>query len=98
MVEHSDPIRMLLTARDRLVEERRALIVAIGLGYSRRRTDDPQTNEMRQTLISLQDAIEAVGRAIEDERSAASRPIRESTPSGWNSIDTYEGESAIAAE
>ena len=98
MVEHSDPIKMLLTARDRLVTERRALIAAIGLGYCRRRTDDPHTDEMRQSLISLQDAIEAIGRAIEDERSAASRSIQESILSTRNSIDTYEGESAIAAE
>jgi hypothetical protein len=71
MAEESEPIKSLATARDKLVEERRALAVAIALGYRRRRTDDPQTNEMREVFIAIQSTIEAIGRAIEHEKVIA---------------------------
>jgi hypothetical protein len=80
MPEQVDPIRTLLAARDRLVEERRALTVAIALGYRRRRTDDSQTNEMRETFVALQNTVEAIGRAIEDERLLINRPVRDAQP------------------
>ena len=73
MPDQSDPIKTLLTARERLVDERRALTVAIALGYRRRRTDEQNTNEIRETFIVLQNTIEAIGRAIEDERRLPSR-------------------------
>ncbi|MGN6591122.1 MAG: hypothetical protein ACTHKE_12610 [Sphingomicrobium sp.] len=73
MPDQSDPINTLLKARDRLVDERRALTVAIALGYRRRRTDEHNTNEIRETFIVLQNTIEAIGRAIEDERRLPSR-------------------------
>ena len=73
MTDQSDPIKTLLMARDRLVDERRALAVAIALGYRRRRTDEHNTNEIRETFIVLQNTIEAVGRAIDDERRLPSR-------------------------
>jgi lysyl-tRNA synthetase class II len=68
MTEEVDPIKALISARDKLVEERRALTVAIALGYRRRRTDDIHANEMRETFIELQKLIEAIGRAIEHEK------------------------------
>lgn len=68
MAEETDPVKALLTARDRMIEERRALTVAIALGYRRRRTDDSQTNEMRETFIAVQNMVEAVERAIEHEK------------------------------
>lgn len=68
MSDQADPVKTLLTARDRLVDERRALTVAIALGYRRRRSDEHQTNEMRETFVALQTTIEAISRAIEDER------------------------------
>lgn len=68
MSDQADPVKTLLAARARLVDERRALTVAIALGYRRRRSDEHQTNEMRETFVALQNTIEAIGRAIEDER------------------------------
>jgi len=77
MPEQGDPIKTLLAARDRLVDERRALTVAIALGYRRRRSDEHQTNEMRETFIALQNTIEAISRAIEDERHLPTRSVPE---------------------
>ncbi len=69
MSDGADPTKTLMTAREKLVEERRALAVAIALGYRRRRTDDPQTNEQREAFIEVQALIEAFDRAIVDEKS-----------------------------
>lgn len=71
MSEQIDPLKILTTARDKLVDERRALSVAMALGYRRRRTDDNHTNEMRMGFVSIQDAIEAIDRAIADEKLIA---------------------------
>lgn len=51
MAEEIDPTKALMTAKEKLVDERRALAVAIALGYRRRRTDDPHTNETREAFI-----------------------------------------------
>jgi len=51
MAEESNPINALTTARNKLVEERRALTVAMALGYGRRRTDNSQTNDMREAFM-----------------------------------------------
>lgn len=67
MSEDIEAVKTLIAARDRLVEERRALAVAIALGYRRRRTDDGQTREMREAFVGIQDTIDAIDRAIEDE-------------------------------
>jgi len=67
MVEESHPVKTLIAARDKLVEERRGLSGAIALGYRRRRTDDAHTNDMRETFLSIQNTIEAVERAIAHE-------------------------------
>jgi len=72
MSDQSNPVTTLLTARNRLIDERRALAVAIALGYRRRRSDDPQTGEMRTTFVALQNTIEAFDRAIEAERAISS--------------------------
>jgi hypothetical protein len=68
MANAMDPVKVLATARDKLVEERRALAVAIALGHRRRRTDDPQTNEMREGFLSIQNVIESIDRAMADEK------------------------------
>lgn len=68
MAEDTDPVKALTTARDRMIEERRALTVAIALGYRRRRTDDSQTNEMRETFIGIQNMVDAIERAIAHEK------------------------------
>jgi hypothetical protein len=69
MAEQNDPIKILVVAREKLVEERRALSVAMALGYRRRRTDDNHTNEMRAAFISIQESLEAIDRAIADEKA-----------------------------
>lgn len=75
MSEQIDPVRTLKAARAKLVQERRGLAVAIALGYRRRRTDDPQTNEMRETFVFLQTAIEAIERAIAHEDVIRDEPV-----------------------
>lgn len=71
MAEELHHVRNLAAARDRLVEERRALAGAIALGYRRRRTDDSHANDMRGTFIALQNLIEAIERAIAHEKVLA---------------------------
>jgi len=75
MTEHIDPVKTLKAARYKLVEERRGLAVAITLGHRRRRTDNPQTNEMREAFIVLQSMIEAVDRAIAHEQMIKDEPV-----------------------
>lgn len=73
------PINTLTTARDKLVAERRALAEAIALGHRRRRTDDPQTNEMREAFVAVQNTIEAMDRAIAQEKLITSIQPESST-------------------
>jgi len=73
MAEESHPIKMLIAARDKLVEERRGLSGAIALGYRRRRTDDAHTNDMRENFIGIQNTIEAIERAIAHEELLGSK-------------------------
>ena len=75
MNDEADPIKILTTARGKFIEERRSLAIAIALGYRRRRTDDPQTNEMRETFVGLQNTIEAIDRAIAHEKTIATEVI-----------------------
>ena len=75
MAEEIGPINTLTTARDKLVEERRALAVAMALGYRRRRTDESHTNDMREAFISIQITIEAIDRAIAHEKLIASESL-----------------------
>lgn len=74
MAEESNPINALTTARNKLVEERRALTVAMALGYGRRRPDNSQTNDMREAFIGIQNTIEAIDRAIAHEKLIANAP------------------------
>jgi hypothetical protein len=97
VADEIDPIKTLTTARDKLVEERRALSVAIALGYRRRRTDDPQTNETRETFISVQNTIEAIGRAIEHEKlikreqpDPVAHPLPETVSPGVSGFDNRQ--------
>lgn len=71
MVEEIEQIKTLKSARDKLVEERRALSVAMALGYRRRRTDDVHANDMREAFIGIQNTIEAIDRAIAHEKLIA---------------------------
>jgi hypothetical protein len=74
MAEQIDPVKPLKAARSKLVQERRGLAIAIALGHRRRRTDSPQTNEMREAFIFTQNTIEAIDRAIAHEQLIAGEP------------------------
>jgi hypothetical protein len=94
MAEETDSIKTLITARDKLVEERRAFTVAMALGYGRRRTDDSHTNDMRVAFIGIQNTIEAIERAIAHEKLITRGfpdsfviPTLETGPSGASRLD-----------
>jgi hypothetical protein len=72
MTQENEALKTLTAARDRLIDERRALAVAIALGYKRRRSDDSQTDNMRVAFVSIQNTIEAIDRAIGHEKFIAS--------------------------
>jgi len=74
MNEEVDHIKTLMTARSTLVKERRALSVAIALGYRRRRTDENHTGEMRDAFMGAQNMIEAIERAIAHEQLITDQP------------------------
>jgi hypothetical protein len=69
MAKELDPIKTLTTAKEKLIEERRTLAIALAL--KRRRADD-QANEMCRSFINLQDMIEAIDRAIAHEKQIMS--------------------------
>jgi hypothetical protein len=75
MCDEIQHVKTLSTARNKIIEERRALAVAIALGYRRRRTDDCQTNDMREAFIGLQNLVEAPERAIAHENALASGDV-----------------------
>jgi hypothetical protein len=75
MTEQIDPVKALKAARYKLVQERRGIAIAIALGHRRRRTDNPQTNEMRETFTFIQNTIEAIDRAIAHEQLIADEPV-----------------------
>ena len=92
MAEELHHVRNLTTARDKLVEERRALAGAIALGYRRRRTDDSHANDMRGTFIVLQNLIEAIERAVAHEKWLAG-----GNPASFVSPTLAPSEDALAA-
>ena len=60
---HPPPVEALLRAREKLVEQRRDLAGSLGEEYQRGHTD-----VRRAQFIEVQQALEAIDRAIEDER------------------------------
>ena len=58
-----DPVDALIRAREKLIEQRRNLAASLGGDYQRGHTDD-----RRSQFIEVQQTLEAVDRAIEDER------------------------------
>ncbi len=72
MAEDVNPTKTLAAAKEKLIEERRMLAVAIALAYKRRRTDDSHNNETRGAFIEVQNLIEAIDRAIAHEKLVAS--------------------------
>ena len=69
MAEELDPLKTLVAAREKLVEERRALAIALAL---RRRRADDQIDEAGRGFINLQALIEAIDRAIAHEKRSTS--------------------------
>jgi hypothetical protein len=47
MTDQIGHVKVLTNVIEKLVDERRALAVSMMLGHKRRRTDDTQTNDMR---------------------------------------------------
>jgi hypothetical protein len=95
MADDVNPAKTLAAAKEKLIEERRALAVAIALGYRRRRTDDPHTNESRGAFIDVQNLIEAIDRAIVHENLLANGqpasfavPVLETAPSVASCLDS----------
>jgi hypothetical protein len=72
MAHENEPVNTLAAAQNRLIEERRALAVAMALGHRRRRADDSYANDMREAFIGVQNTIEAINCAIEHETRIAS--------------------------
>ena len=70
MAEKNIFIKKLIEARDQQVAQRRYVAAELAQGYKR-----DHTEKMREAFISIQNAIEAVDRATQDEkRLAASNP------------------------
>jgi hypothetical protein len=97
MAQEIEAIKTLTAARDKLAEERRALAVAMALGYRRRRSDDSHTDQMREAFIGIQNTIEAIDRAIADENLVARGETAsflastlESSPAGASQIDSRQ--------
>ena len=78
MAEKIEAINTLQAARQMFIEDRRALSVAMALGYRRRRADDAHANGMRESFIGIQNTIEAIDRAIAHERLLAIEPAASS--------------------
>ena len=64
MVEENVFIKKLIEARDHEVEQRRYVAAELAEGYKR-----DHTEKTREALISIQNAIEAIDRAIQDEKA-----------------------------
>jgi NTP pyrophosphatase (non-canonical NTP hydrolase) len=67
MTDDNDHLAKLVAARARMVAERREVARALTEKYKR-----GQTNEMRDLLVQIQTTIDAIDRAIADEKNIAS--------------------------
>jgi len=67
MADDNDHLAKLVAARSRMVTERRDVALALTEKYKR-----GQTNEMRELLVQIQATIDAIDRAIADEKNMAS--------------------------
>ena len=71
MANENEYLAKLAAARSRMVTERRELASALAEKYKRGHTDD-----MREQLVQIQATIEALDRAIVDEKSIANAPAQ----------------------
>lgn len=67
MTDDNDHLAKLVAARSRMVTERRDVVRALTEKYKR-----GQTDEMRELLVQIQATIDAIDRAIADEKNIAS--------------------------
>jgi hypothetical protein len=67
MADENEHIAKLTAARSRMVTERRDVASALTEKYKR-----AHTNDMRELLVQIQATIEAIDRAIADEKNIAS--------------------------
>jgi len=67
MADESEHVAKLVAARSRMVIERREVASALTEKYKRSHTDN-----MRELLVQIQSTIEAIDRAIADEKNMAS--------------------------
>lgn len=63
MDKESEHIKTLLNARERMVAGRRALAVTLAKEYKR-----GQTEKMEEHFIAVQNTIDAIDRALADEK------------------------------
>ncbi len=77
MVNDDDHISKLVAARSRMVAERRVLVIELTGEYKRGHAE-----HLREQLLKIQATIEAVDRAIDDEKHMASKQIRTDTAAG----------------
>jgi hypothetical protein len=67
MADENDHLAKLVAARSRMVIERREVASALTEKYKRGHTDD-----MRELLVQIQATIDAIDRAIADEKKTIS--------------------------
>jgi hypothetical protein len=67
MADENEHLAMLVAARSRMITERREVVSALPEKYKRAHTDD-----MRELLVQIQATIDAIDRAIADEKNIAS--------------------------
>ena len=67
MADENEHLAMLVAARSRMITERREVVIALTEKYKRAHTDD-----MRELLVQIQATIDAIDRAIADEKNIAS--------------------------
>jgi hypothetical protein len=78
-------IGKLIEARAQSVKERREVAQSLAQAYKRGKSEN-----MQEVFIKLQSVIEAIDRAIEDERKLEQRPS-ENTPRAGYKIDLERG-------
>jgi hypothetical protein len=80
MTQDNEYVQKLIAARDREVTDRRDIAVRLAEKYNR-----GDTENMRETFIKIQDAIEAIERAVWHERYIAGQKSDPFSPFGFGS-------------
>jgi DNA-directed RNA polymerase subunit F len=80
MTEDNEYVQKLIAARDREVTHRRDIAVRLAEKYNR-----GDTENMREAFIKIQDAIEAIERAVWHERYIAGQKSDPFSPFGFGS-------------